>query len=289
MPDFALRTTDEDGFLQYDRVPVKLPQPDFTKPDTKTNVLLQAHFSRLALPADLASDQTLILGKVLNLLSACVDVMSSNSFLNALQAMDLSQMIVQAVWNTDSPLRQIPHFTKDVIDRCLAAGVKDIMDIPELEDVDRTKLLQMNNRQLMDVAKFCNNYPDLEISYEVEDQDELTASSDITVAVNIEREIDDDADGKVMAPFYPASKTENWWVVVGEQSTKRLLAIRRLPFKKAYEPTKLTFQLPEGKHDLTVYCISDSIMGADRTLDFSVDVKEGEDSDEDDSDADMSE
>jgi len=282
----------EDAILKkiYDRVPVKLPQPDFSKPDTKTNILLQAHFSRLSLPADLASDQAIILGKVLNLLSACVDVMSSNSFINALQAMDLSQMIVQAVWNTDSPLRQIPHFSKEVIERCIAANVKEVVDIPELEDEDRTKLLQMNNRQLMDVARFCNAFPDLEVTHEVQDADDLSAGSPISVSVNIEREVDEDADGNVYAPFYPGKKSENWWVVIGEQSTKRLLAIRRLPFKKEYDPVKLSFELNQGKHDLTIYCISDCVMGADRTVDFSVDVKEGADSDEDDdSDEEMEE
>ena len=106
----------EDVLLRriYDRVPVKLDRVDFEAPHFKTFLLLQAHFSRLQLPPDLAADQVLILEKVLNLLSACVDVMSSNAWLNALGAMDLSQMCVQAMWETDSPLKQIPHFEPDV-------------------------------------------------------------------------------------------------------------------------------------------------------------------------------
>jgi pre-mRNA-splicing helicase BRR2 len=57
----------EDAFLRkvYDRVPVKLATPHYDSPYFKTNVLLQAHFMRLSLPADLAADQTLILTKVL--------------------------------------------------------------------------------------------------------------------------------------------------------------------------------------------------------------------------------
>jgi pre-mRNA-splicing helicase BRR2 len=98
----------------YDRVPVKLDQTDFEAPHFKMFLLLQAHFSRLQLPPALAADQVLVLEKVLNLLLACVDVMSSNAWLNALGAMDLSQMCVQAMWETDSPLKQIPHFEQDV-------------------------------------------------------------------------------------------------------------------------------------------------------------------------------
>ena len=94
----------EDTLLRriYDRVSVKLDRADFETPHFKTFLLLQAHFSRLQLPPDLAADQILDLEKVLNLLSACVDVMSSNAWLNALGAMDLSQMCVQGMWETDS-------------------------------------------------------------------------------------------------------------------------------------------------------------------------------------------
>ena len=106
----------EDVLLKriYERVPVKLDNVYFEAPHFKTFLLLQAHFSRIQLPPDLVADQVLVLEKVLNLLSACVDVMSSNAWLNALGAMDLSQMCVQACWETDSPLKQIPHFETDV-------------------------------------------------------------------------------------------------------------------------------------------------------------------------------
>jgi len=97
----------------YDRLPVKLSEVDYSSPHFKVNVLLQAHFSRLVLPADPALDQERILGQVLKLLSAVVDVLSSGGHVNALSAMDLSQMVVQACWNTDSPLRQIPRAFAD--------------------------------------------------------------------------------------------------------------------------------------------------------------------------------
>ena len=140
----------EDVLLRriYDRVPVKLDKPDFEAPHFKTFLLLQAHFSRLQLPPDLASDQALVLEKVLTLLSACVDVMSSNAWLNALGAMDLSQMVVQACWESDSPLKQIPHFEPEVVKRCKEAGVESVYDIMEMEDDKRNDLLKMDARQM---------------------------------------------------------------------------------------------------------------------------------------------
>ena len=96
----------EDALLRhiYDHVPVKLERADFEAPHFKTFWLLRAHFSRLRLPPDLAADQVLVLGKVLRLLSASVDVMSSSACLSALGAMDLSQMCVQSTWDPDSPV-----------------------------------------------------------------------------------------------------------------------------------------------------------------------------------------
>ena len=149
----------EDVLLRriYERVPVKVDSVNYEAPHFKTFLLLQAHFSRIQLPPDLAADQVLVLEKVLNLLSACVDVMSSNAWLNAMGAMDLSQMCVQAMWENDSPLKQIPHFEPDVIKRFKDAGVESVYDIMEMEDDERTKLLQMDARQMYVFSSFVLN------------------------------------------------------------------------------------------------------------------------------------
>ncbi|KAL5507360.1 BRR2 [Sanghuangporus vaninii] len=283
----------EDVLLRriYDRVPVKLDRPDFEAPHFKTFLLLQAHFSRLHLPPDLASDQVLVLEKVLNLLSACVDVMSSNAWLSALGAMDLSQMVVQAMWETDSPLKQIPHFEPDVIKRCQEAGVESVYDIMDLEDDKRNQLLQMDNRKMRDVAAFVNSYPTLEVDSEFAKGD-YTAGAPIVLQVALSRDADEDDedDQRVVAPFYPFRKMANWWLVVGEPSTRQLLSIKRVTIKKSLN-VKLEFTLPKGKHQLKLYVICDSYMGADHDINLDpLDVAEGEDSDEDmDSDEEMSE
>jgi pre-mRNA-splicing helicase BRR2 len=148
--------------------------------------------------------------------------MSSNGYLNALGAMELSQMCVQAVWDSDSPLKQIPGFTSEVIKRCEAAGAKSVFDILELEDDQRDSLLAMDARQMREVAKFCNAYPSIEVVHEVEDADELSADSPISLTVQLEREMDeeDEVVTKVPAPFFPVEKSETWWLAVGNVATK---------------------------------------------------------------------
>lgn len=43
----------------------------------------------------------------------------------------------------------------------------------EMEDEDRTALLQLSDVQMADVARFCNRYPNIELSYEVGERDNI--------------------------------------------------------------------------------------------------------------------
>lgn len=52
-------------------------------------------------------------------------------------------------------------------------GVESIFDIMEMEDEDRTALLQLSDAQMADVARFCNRYPNIELSYEVAEKDNI--------------------------------------------------------------------------------------------------------------------
>ena len=91
----------------------------FNDPHIKTNLLLQAHLCRLQLGPELQGDTEIILGKAIRLIQACVDVLSSNGWLSpAVAAMELAQMVTQAMWSKDSYLKQLPHFNADIIKRC---------------------------------------------------------------------------------------------------------------------------------------------------------------------------
>ena len=88
----------------------------------------QAHFQRTNLSGDLATDQARVLSTTVRLLQAAVDVITSSSWLNpAITAMELSQMVVQAMWQTDSVLLQLPHFTRDLAKKCTQANISTII------------------------------------------------------------------------------------------------------------------------------------------------------------------
>ncbi|KAJ5310446.1 Ureidoglycolate hydrolase [Penicillium atrosanguineum] len=299
----------EDHVLRrvYDRCPVKMSEPAFDSPHFKAFVLLQAHFSRMQLPIDLAKDQEDIVRKVLNLLSACVDVLSSEGHINAMNAMELSQMVVQAMWDRDSPLKQIPHFSPEVIQVAneykyvitipgeqtstnMIGRINDIFEFMDAMDPTENKdyatlvkHLNLNNKQLAQAAAFTNEkYPNLEMDFEVEDPENVTSGEPAYLKIKIERELEEDEepDTVVHAPFYPNQKMENWWLVVGEEQSKSLLAIKRVTIGRKLE-LRLEYVVPSpGEHELTLYLMSDSYVGVDQAPTFSVTAAEGMEEDE---------
>ncbi|CZT48004.1 related to ATP dependent RNA helicase [Rhynchosporium secalis] len=284
----------EDSLLRriYDRIPVKMAQPAYDSPHFKAFVLLQAHFSRMQLPIDLVKDQEIILTKVLSLLSATVDVLSSDGHINAMNAMEMSQMVVQGMWDRDSPLKQIPHFTPEVINAANASGVKDIFEFMEAMDPSENpnygalvKRLGLSQTQLAQAANFTNSkYPNVDLEFELEDPEDITAGDPAYIKIKITRDVDDeeDVDNTVHAPFYPGKKMENWWLVVGEESSKTLLAIKRITIGRSLS-VRLEYTVPTpGKHDLKLFLMSDSYVGVDQDPSFSVTVAEGMDEDEED-------
>lgn len=192
------------------------PNFRYNDPHIKTNLLLQAHLSRLQLGAELQGDTEQILGKAIRLIQACVDVLSSNGWLSpAVAAMELAQMVTQAMWSKDSYLKQLPHFNADIVKRCQEKNIETVFDIMELDDEDRIRLLQLNDQQMSDVARFCNRYPNIEMTFEVVDKDRIHSGSSVNVVVNLERE--DDVTGPVIAPFFP--QVSFHWTMAGKTFT----------------------------------------------------------------------
>jgi len=273
----------------------------FNDPNTKANILLQSHFSRKMVNSDLRSDQKLVLSDSIRLIQSIVDVISSNGWLKpALAAMELSQMCVQGVWNKDSVLKQIPHFSDEIVKRCEeyendGDGIESPFDILELDDDVRDNLLAgISEEKMADVAVFCNNFPDIKLNFEVVDKDDITAGDGVQVVVHLERADEDEEEeiveedlGKVSCPLFPGEKKESWWVVIGKNND--LLSIKRVSFG-AESKLKLQFLAPDeaGDYNLKLYLVSDSYLGVDQEHDLPLSVAVGDSDDDDDDDSDDS-
>jgi pre-mRNA-splicing helicase BRR2 len=151
------------------------------------------------------------------------------------------------------------------------------------------KRLALSQGQLAQAANFTNSkYPDISMEFEVEDEKNLHAGEPSYLNIKIEREVDedDDLDTTVHAPFFPVKKSENWWLVVGSEATKTLLAIKRVTIGRSLD-VRLEFAVPTpGKHDLKLFLMSDSYVGVDQEPGFSVTVSESMDVDDDEDDDD---
>ena len=205
-----------------------------------------------------------------------IDVISSNGWLKpALLAMEMSQMVTQAVWPTSSQLWQLPYFDQELIDKCKSVGVKEIMDLMNMEDKDRDEVLQMDESQLNQIADVCNKYPAIDMQIAVETNNPR-ASEIITVNITLTRDTEDEAIPPVYAPYYPLDKEEYWWVVIGAANENKLMAIKRLVIGNAAS-AKLNFSINEsGDHSLKVYLICDSYLGVDIEDSLSLTVLPGE-------------
>ncbi|XP_050384241.1 DExH-box ATP-dependent RNA helicase DExH12-like [Argentina anserina] len=252
--------------------------PNCTDPHVKANALLQAHFARHHVAGNLSMDQREVLLSASRLLHAMVDVIASNGWLNiSLLAMEVSQMVTQGMWDCDSMLLQLPHFTRELAKRCQefpGRNIERVSDLVDMEYVGRRELLQelqMSDIQLEDIEQFCKRFPNIEMTFKVLESENIRAGEEITLQVNVDRE----QVGPVDAPRYPRTKEEGWWLVVGDTKTNSLLAIKKVPLlKKAMMQLRILAPAEAGEKTYTLYFMCDSYLGCDEEHNFTVDVKE---------------
>ncbi|CCC68571.1 hypothetical protein NCAS_0B04870 [Naumovozyma castellii] len=256
------------------RLPLKF---NGAKQDNSTSfkvfTLLQCYFSRTPIPIELKPDLQAVLRKAVRLVNAIIDILSGNGYLNATTAMDISQMLIQAVWDVDNPLRQIPHFDEDILEKCAKKKIETVYDIMALEDDEREEIMTMANEKLLDVAAFVNNYPNIALNYQIDTSESIHTGEMKKVNVQLTRD-DEPESLTVESQEYPFEKLENWWLVLGEISTKDLLAIRKVSLSKETQTFELDFSIENpGQHNLTIWCVCDSYLDADKEVSFDIEVK----------------
>ncbi|VDM51100.1 unnamed protein product [Toxocara canis] len=201
----------------------------------------------------------------------------SNGWLSsAIHAMELSQMLTQAMFTSESYMKQLPHCTSALLERCNEKKVSTIFDLLDLEDDVRSELLQMNAAQMADVAKFCNNYPSIEVEYKIDNEGAITIGDTVSVTVEMERENHQNGMAPpVIAPLFPQKrKEEGWWLVIGDHSSNSLFSIKRLTI---HQKAKMTLDFTAqntGKMHYKLYFICDSYLGVDQEFDLKFRVEE---------------
>lgn len=274
--EFECIPVEKDDILRLSKIEKLLPiqYPDNKRINIvsyKVFVLLQAYFSRMALAVEFKSVLRMILSKAEPLVNSMVDILSGEGFLNATVAMDLSQMIIQAVWDVDSPLKQIPFFTKNILEKCKELSVETVYDVMALEDNDREYIMTVDDENLIKLANFINNYPNIEMNYSIE-HSRFKIGEQIVVHITLRRD-DEPETLNVTSECYPYEKIEKWWIVVGDSSKRELYAIKKVVLSKETQQYDIPFELSKiGQHALTIWCVCDSYQDADKEVSFSIEV-----------------
>ncbi|KAG9508941.1 small nuclear ribonucleoprotein helicase, partial [Fragariocoptes setiger] len=263
----------------------------FSDPHVKANVLLQAHLSRARLPSvELEGDRRQVVERALRLVLACVDVLSVKALLRpSLLAMEFAQMLVQAVWSTQTGavLRQVPHFDDAMLRACLAhtpRPVECVYDLLDLDDAERDKLLASggitHRSQLTDVSRYCNRYPYLRIETSIlgattssSSNKECCVAPDAPFTVLVTLERDADTDTKVIAPLFGRSLDEGWWLVVGDERDNKLVSIKRVLMtagssNERREKIEVSAPQETGAYQYKLYVMCDSYLGCDQEFEL---------------------
>jgi len=238
----------------------------------------------------LITDIKFVLTVAPRLLQAIVDVIASNGWFSpALAAMELSQMISQAVWDSDSYLKQLPHITQEHVDRISEARKKGLVSsadeeaedigVLELSDMDdelRGNLLQLDQKQMGELAQAVNRYPNIDLKFSFADSVHVTGQP-MKLVVELERELEEGEKlSPVIAPYFPGEKTEGWWLVLGDTQRNHILGIKRVNVTKASLSTELEFEAPPaGHYKCTLNFMCDSYRGCDHEWEVAFDVKPG--------------
>jgi len=267
-------------------------------PNGKALVLLQAHFDRKRMNVDLKQDCDVVVEGAVKLIQACVDVIATGYHLKAaVEAMEVSQMVVQGMWRKDDVLKQIPHFTDAIVSRARAKGVTSPFDILEVEDDVRGGILSDygdESVEMSEIAAFCNSFPSVECGFEVVDKDDITNGDPFRVSVKLQRDADEEDEedeeeeeeeeeekGVVVSKRFPTKKLESWWVCLGDPKTNKLYAVKRTQIGDSAKVNLDAFAPEEvGEYDLKLYVICDSYIGVDQEFDVNIKVEEGEEESE---------
>lgn len=255
----------------------------------KVHLLIQAHLSRIDVGPDMRSEQRMIVITSIRLLRAFVDVIASAGWLKpALVAVDLSQMLLQGVWDLEIPLLQLPH-----MDIGLAKTLKDkynVSDVFEFLDMEQdqrtTALMGFTNEQLREVASACNSYPNLEDievgTPDIQELEDGTKMTRLTVLVSRSEDTEEETDVQsnevplVVAPRFPGTKVEGWWIILGNPAKNTLLTLKYFNLRQK-SSVKLNYATESDSNkdskdeEVQVYLVSDSYIDCDQneTITFS--------------------
>merc|ERR1712176_1162675 len=273
------------------KIRLMMQKPKFNHPVcVKGNVLFHAHLLRKANLLDdepqLKNDLRYMLKLSNSLIEAMISVCQhQDSLQTAINCIEFSQFVSQAMWLKDSTLLQLPHFTNAEIQHVEKgkSKVKDIIQYRDQPEKERKGLADFTDEQKQDVAEALKLLPDIDVTTKVfvdDDEDDKVYEGDLCVVkVRIERKnlAEGEKAGLVHAPLFPYPRKEAWWVILGTKEGK-IISIEKVTDNKRIFEHSIKFLAPRrGQYEFELIVKSNAYVGLDKkmkveleTLDSSV-------------------
>eukprot|EP00916_Digyalum_oweni_P027059 GHVL01044411.1.p1 GENE.GHVL01044411.1~~GHVL01044411.1.p1 ORF type:complete len:662 (-),score=120.87 GHVL01044411.1:343-2259(-) len=248
----------------------------------RNNYLILAHLQRLhhLLSPRLKKDLQIMLRSSMKITHAMIEVAAMRDwFQTAASIVELRRCLVQALDQRSSDFLQIPYLDEERVKHitrgknsasCLAQFIKQ-------DPSERKGLAGLTDDQLEDIQEFLEYITNMEIdaSIGVDDENEIVHGDVATVTVNFTRLQlkEGEAQGPVLAPYFPLVKFEEWFLFVVESNSGKVLNIHRTQNPSRTFSETIQFQVTGvGKQCVTLKAMSDSYVGIDREIELVYNV-----------------
>lgn len=255
------------------------PSSAMDSPHTKSNLLIQSHLSHLELPiSDFYTDTRQVLDQTVRVAQAMVDVCAESGWLQtAFNSIHLLQMCIQGRWCTDASTAFLPGLDSEQAQKKLAK--EGLTDLPLLMATPASELARilaptMTQRTLRECLAVVKTLPAIDVGHKIQ---RLVINEDgkteCTLTVFLNRTSEQPRDG-IFAPRFSKHKDEGWWLIVGNEITGELLALRKLNNTRPKMSAQLTFAVADeiaDRQGLVLYFMSDCYIGVDQQYKITVD------------------
>uniref|UniRef100_A0A183BX03 Activating signal cointegrator 1 complex subunit 3 n=1 Tax=Globodera pallida TaxID=36090 RepID=A0A183BX03_GLOPA len=245
-------------------LPIKLASSDWGSPHVKTNLLYQAHFSRMKLPVDYITDQRSIIESCIRIIQAMFDTCLEFALLDtAINVLVLLQQIYQARWYSDHPLLCLPHLSAHSIDGigpfCSIPQLQHQLGIYALDNVDAMKKSEFERQHIRKLRKnsILKEFETKELLEGLMRWPVLRIENAILQDQLLERAVDLKAEkmeqlelrcghlfklrltlrlhgpsrfqSDAFCPKYPKKRRAGWVLLMGDAMSKQIWSVERVP------------------------------------------------------------
>ncbi|KAH9288103.1 hypothetical protein KI387_032220, partial [Taxus chinensis] len=244
------------GAPEYDELPVRhneeminevlskeveyeVDKRNLDDPHVKTNLLLQAHFSRLELPiSDYVTDLKSVLDQSIRIIQAMIDVSANSGWLgSALNSMHLLQMVIQGLWfDKGSSLWMLPSMTNSLmkdLQQIRITKLQQLLDFSksslhqkETTELHKLLLSVLTEPELAEFFQILGRFPQVQVKWNIKKR-ESTEQHSYILEIKLKRM---KRGSRAFAPRFPKIKEEGWWLVLGNMETNELYALKRVSF-----------------------------------------------------------